>query len=196
MKKLFLIIILIAGVTLQAQEIQFGVKAGLNIASINGDNFQDLSSRTSFHVGGLLEFKIADKFSIQPEILYSAQGAKFKASEEVIETNVTWKLDYLNIPVMAKYYIADKFSLEAGPQVGFLVSSKADIEVNNISTEQDLNDDVIKSTDFGLNFGLGYKLDNGLNFGARYNLGLSNTSNVSSENIKNGVFQFSVGYNF
>ncbi|CAM1372675.1 porin family protein [Tenacibaculum xiamenense] len=195
MRKLFLSIILLTGVALQAQEVQFGAKAGLNIASINGGNLQDLSSRTSFHFGGVAEIQITDKFSVQPEILYSAQGAKFKASEGLIETNVTWKLDYLNIPVMAKYYLADDFSLEAGPQIGFLLSSKADVELNDASVEQDIND-VVKSTDFGLNFGLGYKLDNGLNFGARYNLGLSNMLKESSESSKNGVFQFSVGYNF
>ncbi len=51
--------------------------------------------------------------------------------------------------------------------------------------------------DFGLNFGLGYKLDSGLNFSARYNLGLSNIDDSDSNvETKNSVFQFSVGYFF
>ena len=56
----------------------------------------------------------------------------------------------------------------------------------------------MSSIDFGLNFGLGYKLDSGLNFGARYNMGLSNINDTDDDDdtIKNGVFQISLGYFF
>lgn len=191
MKKVFLVFAIVTlGFTVNAQEVTFGVKAGLNLASIAGDDTDGLDSRTSFHVGGVAEISISEKFSVQPELLYSAQGAKESFEGIDIEVN----LDYINIPIIAKYYVSEGFSLEAGPQVGFLMSAKAKAE----GQSEDLKD-FVKGIDFGLNFGVGYKLDSGLNFGARYNLGLSNINDgEGSDEFKNqnSVIQFSVGYFF
>ena len=76
--------------------------------------------------------------------------------------------------------------VEAGPQAGFLLAAKngkADVK------------DSFHTFDFGVNFGLGYKLESGFNFAARYNLGLTVINNLenSSGKNKNGVFQLSVG---
>ena len=59
--------------------------------------------------------------------------------------------------------------------------------------------DFSSSVDFGLNFGLGYKLDQGINFNVRYNLGLSNVYDDEDSDdmtVNNSVFQISVGYFF
>ena len=74
----------------------------------------------------------------------------------------TIKLSYLNIPLMAKYYVAEGFSLEAGPQIGFLLSAKDDYNDWRYG-EDDIKEDV-KGTDFGVNLGVGYKMESGLNF--------------------------------
>lgn len=189
-----------------AQEVQFGAKAGVNFATVTGDETEDVSGRTAFHVGAVAEIKISDKFSFQPELLYSAQGVKEDYSENFGGTEIkieeTIKYDYLNIPLMAKYYVAEGFSIEAGPQVGFLMSAKYEAEASSAGVSEsetiDLKDET-SGIDFGLNFGLGYKLESGLNFGARYNLGLSNIyDGEGSDNykIKNSVIQVSVGYFF
>ena len=193
MKKLLLtaVIAVISIVSINAQE--FGAKAGVNFASLNGD--EDFDGRTSFFVGGVVEFEISESFSIQPELLYSSQGAKSSFSEEGFDFESTIKLDYLNIPIMAKYYVTEGLSIEAGPQVGFLLSAKAEVKEDGESDSEDIKDE-LKSVDFGLNFGLGYKLDSGLNFGARYNLGLSNVPDEGDFDLKNGVFQIAVGYFF
>lgn len=192
MKKSFLIIaIIVFGLTnLNAQEVKFGAKAGLNLASITGDETDGIESRTAFHVGAVAEISVSDKFSVQPELLYSAQGAK--DSFEGIDVDA--KIDYLNLPIMAKYYVAEGFSLELGPQVGFLLSAKAEGGGESIDFK-----DETKGIDFGANFGVGYKLESGLNFGARYNLGLSNINDgEDSDDFKNqnSVIQLSVGYFF
>lgn len=192
MKKLLLVIAMVAaGFTANAQDVKFGAKAGLNISNVSGEDVENNDARTSFHIGAVAEIEISDKFSIQPELVYSAQGAKSSDGD----IDVTLSLDYLNIPVMAKFYVAEGFSLEAGPQVGFLMSAKAKAEFMGDSAENDIKDD-FKSIDFGLNFGAGYKLENGLNFSARYNIGLSNIAEESDNSVKNGVFQVSVGYFF
>ena len=190
-KVVFAIAMLSVALTVNAQDVKFGAKAGINFSNIYGDDVEDNEVRTSFHIGAVAEIKISEKFSIQPEVLYSAQGV----TNDQDNVDVTLKLDYLNIPVMAKYYVAKGFSLEAGPQLGFLLSAKAKGESGDESSELDIKDE-LESIDFGLNFGAGYKLDNGLNFSARYNLGLSNISEDSDSAVKNSVFQISVGYFF
>jgi hypothetical protein len=192
MKKLFLITaVAVFGFTsVKAQDVTFGAKAGLNLASIAGDDTDDLDGRTAFHVGVIAEIAVSDQFSVQPELVYSAQGAT--ATEEGIDVDIN--IDYINLPIMAKFYVGEGFSLEAGPQVGFLMSAKG----KGGGEEIDFKDET-KGIDFGANFGVGYKLESGLNFGARYNLGLSNINDFEgSDDFKNqnSVIQVSVGYFF
>ena len=221
MKKLFIITMTLAAFTLQAQDVTFGAKAGLNIASAafdfpSGVEEPDLKSRTSIHFGLTAEFPVSDTFSVQPELLFSSLGAKsdesysyfdgFDDLEESYET--TSKLNYLLIPVMAKFYLSDAFSLEAGPQIGFLMSAKNEgsYELRYSDTGEVIDSDSgsvdtkdsYKSTDFALNFGVGYKLESGLNFGLRYSLGLTNLDDPEVDNYSTSSrnFQLSVGYNF
>lgn len=170
-----------------AQEVTFGVKAGVNFANFSGDDADNLDGRTAFHVGGVANFGISELFSVQPELLYSAQGV-----EQTFE-GVTGKVqvDYLNLPVLAKFMIADGLSIHAGPQVGFLLSAKA----KGGEETMDIKDE-LKGTDFSGVLGLGYQMDNGLNFGARYNLGFSNIADSGEADLKNNVFQVSVGFMF
>ena len=89
-----------------AQKAEFGIKGGLNIANQNfsGEEAPSPSSIIGFHLGGFVDIKIADKFSIQPEVLYSTQGSKFNMLVDIEDTEYdtenTFKLSYINIPVM------------------------------------------------------------------------------------------------
>ena len=168
------------------QNVQFGVKAGVNLATLSGD-VSDLDSRFSFHLGAVAEIPLSEVFSVQPELLYSGQG--FKAGDDVV------KLDYINLPIMAKYYVADGFSIEAGPQIGYMLSAKSEIDdEGDVGYEYQL-------FDFGVNIGLGYKPNSELNLGIRYNWGLASIVNwfdefFNDEKISNSVLQISIGYNF
>ena len=172
-----------------------GLKTGLNVASISGDETENLSSRTGFFFGGFAELCVSNDFAIQPELLYSMQGAEYTMSEGY---DGKFKLDYLNVPVMAKVKVTDELYFEAGPQVGILLSAKDEFASSGDSGEEDIKDE-IKGVDFGANVGVGYQFEGGLNIGARYNLGLSNINDFEgSDSFKNqnGVFQFSVGFRF
>lgn len=186
MKKLLLVtVITVLGLTnVNAQDIKFGAKAGLNFSFITGDNTENYKPNTAFHFGAMAEWKVSDKFALQPEAIYSRQGTNTN-----IDTEGVISLNYLNVPVIGKYYITNGLSLEAGPQIGFLLSTKG----GSINYK-----DALKPTDFGVNFGVGYKFDNGLNFNTRYNLGLSNIIDVNGvlDKNRNGVVQLSIGYFF
>ncbi len=140
----------------------------------------DLDSRTSFHLGLIGEIMVAENFSVQPEVFYSAQGAK--------SDDVTLQLDYVSVPIMAKYFVAEGLSLEAGPQVAFNVKAQWEMD----GETEDIDD--VESVNFGAGLGLGYQLPQGIFFQARYNLGFSEI--VQDSDMKNNVMQLSVGYFF
>jgi hypothetical protein len=194
MKKIVIIILIVFGSIANAQKskkdegIVFGLKGGLNISNFIGD-IQDNSIRTSVHLGIFSEIIINDKFSIQPEILYSGQGYSGSATPGFSRS----KYDYLNLPVLAKIYVADKISIEAGPQIGFLLSAKERTSNDNATIPKQ------KTVDLGLNLGLAYDLKNGMFFQTRYNLGLSNinsSDNANAVKYTNSVIQLSVGVRF
>lgn len=178
-----------------AQETKFGVKAGLNLGSLSGDIEDafvnsDMNMRPSFHVGGFAEIKLADKFAIQPELLYSIEGAKQDVDGE--SEKLIWDLQYLNIPIMAKYYATDKLSLEAGPQIGFLMKAEATFDGDTVA---DFKDDS-KSTAFSLNLGAGYNFTENIFGSLRYTLGMSNIIDEDDFDSKSNVLALSVGYKF
>lgn len=183
-----ILIVLLVGINYSiavAQNVNFGIKGGLNLSSLTGD-VSDLDSRTSFHFGAIAEIEISETFSIQPEVLFSSQGAKDSQFDEEL------RLNYLNLPIMAKYFAASGLSIEAGPQIGVLLSAKSEFDGEEEDVEEAFND-----LDLGVNFGLGYKLENGINFALRYTVGISNVLDEGDEfKVRNGVFQLSVGYFF
>lgn len=186
-----------------AQKAQFGLKGGLNIAnqSFSGEGAPSASSLTGINVGCFVEVKISEKISIQPELLYSTQGSNFDLSVDydgnVYDTNNAFKLSYINIPVIFKYYVDKKFSLEAGPQIGFLTSSKIETKVLGQSVSQDA-EAFFKSVDFGFNFGVGYDFTKKLSASIRYNIGLSNIGSdefaTGDDTVKNNVFSVNLGF--
>jgi opacity protein-like surface antigen len=182
MKKIILTALAVLAFGFANAQVKFGAKVALNFATLTGD-VENQSSLTAFQVGGFAEIKVSEKFAVQPELMYSTQGASFDGGEGDIV------LGYINIPVMAKFYVAKSFSLEAGPQIGFLLSAKDDGE--------DFKDET-SSTDFGFNFGAGYDFTENFSAGLRYNLGLSNLVDIEGydASVKNSVFSVSLGYKF
>jgi hypothetical protein len=134
----------------------FGVKGGVNFATVNGDGFDSPDSRTSFHVGALAEFPLAEMFSVQVEALYSGQGFEYNYNVPFAgEQKLEYQLDYINVPVLAKVYLFKGFSIEAGPQFGFLVNE----EIDSAPTEDDgdTNTDAAKDFEFGFAGGVTFQ---------------------------------------
>ena len=185
MKKMFMIAVCIAASGfLFAQSVQFGLKGGVNIASLNFENGRDFDSRASFNVGGLAHIHVSPHFAVQPEIYYSGQGGK-DGSEKA-------RLGYLNIPVLVQYMAGNGFRLQTGPQLGILLS--AEDEVDGVSTDEKDN---LNTVDFAWSFGAGYKFPGcGLGVDARYNLGLTNIMDGGPDVVKNRVLSIGLFYQF
>jgi hypothetical protein len=187
---LILIMTLAFAVAANAEGSGFGLKAGVNFANISGDDTDELNSLTGF-VGGLfMDIPMSPTISIQPEIFYSQKGAKFTE----LNTDVSIKLDYVDIPVLFKYTMAGESARPYflfGPSIGFSINS----ELSADGQSEDL--DNVASTDFGLVFGIGVNFQKFLIEG-RYGLGLSNIldEDSGSDSLNNTAFQLMLGYSF
>ena len=169
--------------SMNAQGAKFGAKAGLNFANFSGDITEN-KMLTGFHVGAFVELELSEKIILQPELLFSTQGTKFEESGFSADFDV----NYINIPVMFKYAVAEGFNLEAGPQIGFLLSAEV--------VGEDIKDEM-ESIDFGMNVGASYDFTEKLFAQARYNIGLANVAKDSGdEKIQNSVISVSLGYRF
>jgi hypothetical protein len=173
----------------------FGIKGGVNFATINGGDFDSPDSRTSFHAGVFGEFPVApDLFSIQVEALYSGQGFETNVDGGFFGGNgkVEYQLDYINVPVLAKFYIVKGLSIEAGPQFSFKVNEEIDADANADGGDLDL--DSAKDFEFGVSGGLSFETPLGIFATARYNQGI--TEMIENQDAKNSVFQLGVGFKF
>jgi hypothetical protein len=165
MKKILLTVMVIFtfnALIAQKQHAEFGIKGGVNFATLNSDDNGDLSNRTSFHLGGLAHIHLSKQFAIQPELMYSGQGANYSGGDI--------RLSYINAPVIGQYMFGEGFRIQTGPQFGFLVDG----------------------FDLSWSFGAGYISPSGFGVDARYNLGLTDISesnaNVKNSVWQLGVF--------
>ncbi|UOB18751.1 porin family protein [Abyssalbus ytuae] len=208
MKRFFLAIaIFTSGIYLsQAQSdsemFQLGAKGGVNIANFTGNDFGEADSRTSFNVGLLMEIPLSERFSLQPEVLYSGQGFDIQSIDEDNfldnDENIEYQLDYLQVPVLAKVYLVDGLSIEAGPTFSFKVNEEIDYEPNNDDGDIDIDDDVsaVKDFDFGLAAGASYKFGTSFFVSGRYNYGFTKIFEDSDADVRNSVWQFGIGFMF
>ncbi|MCX2741244.1 porin family protein [Pontibacter anaerobius] len=165
-----------------------GIKGGVNFASVHGsekDKFGDVNSHTSFHAGVFAQFGLGNFFSLQPELLYSRKGYERQDS--------VFRMDYLEVPVLAVFNISDNLSVHLGPQVGVMVSAKVE--------DEEIDMEPYNTFDYGLSAGLEGKLGR-FRLGTRYVHGFgdlrkqdSDGSNIN-EDIKNGVIQVYLGIAF
>ena len=192
MRKIALLIALtIFGIT-QANAQNFGFKGGYNYSSFNGEVAKDntLKGLSGFYVGALLELPLGDVLSLQPEVIYSRQGAAWEKDYNIpilgkgsLKNDI--KLDYLNIPVMAKVNLGPLF-LQGGVQFGFLVGKpETSSTVNGRRVTEELDKDAYASFDFGVGAGLGVNLNQHFFIEARYTHSLTNALDPDNNSLKN-----------
>lgn len=207
MKKcLILLFILTAFTSLSLAQMQIGPKAGLNIASIGGDDAdqilegQSLDSKTGFAGGLFFMYQFSKMFAIQPEAYYTMKGATYSEGGG----ELTISLDYIEVPLLFKLLIPIegsniKPSIFAGPSIGFNMTAKSKVEFEGESQENDFKDET-KSTEFSLAFGggLGFMVGkNELGVDVRYILGLSTFDDSSDPwDLKNNVINVNAYFGF
>lgn len=192
-----------------AQDIYFGPKVGGNLSHIiySGDTespFNNSKMRLSSHFGVFAEYVFSDFLSLQPELLYSIKGDRFTIdSDDTFESSFVYK--YLSLPIVLKYYVTEEISIEAGPQVAYLLSAKnleTSEQYSSNEGEEEASVDIkdfMQVYDLGALAGVGYLTKSGFYLSARYNMGLINTSKDEADlpgSFKNGAIQLSAGFSF
>lgn len=196
MKKLFLMA-LMAFIATTASFAQWSVgsitvqpKIGINGANITDADNSD--SRIGLVLGGEFEYRVSPIFSLSAGALYSMQGCKGTAEDDDGNTgDVSLKLDYINVPILANVYVAKGLAVKLGIQPGFNVRHKATASVSGVNVTTNLPG--IKSVDFSIPIGVSYEF-NRFVIDGRYNLGV--TKLIDGADSKHSVFQFTFGYKF
>ena len=195
MKKVF-VLIAVAIVSMSAMaQVQFGAKVGVDATNFWGKDIKH-GMQLNYQAGLLMEYKFSPKFAIAPEVVFAAQGGKDNAyylevGDMTIKKDMTYHTNYINVPVMMKFYTSPKFSIDFGPQVGFNVFSKYSLDDVDDFKAVDIKD-ATKSVDFGLGMGGTYNLTDNAFVQARYNLGLTNVFEGDGD-CKNGNIQLAFG---
>ena len=161
-------------------------KAGINISTITGDG--DQKSKVGFVGGAEFEVGIAEKFGLDFGILYSMEGCKVPANNFIngASGNVNLNFDYINIPILAQYYLAKGFAIKAGLQPGFNVRHKLSYDGESV------NIDGAKSFNFAIPVGLSYEYKNFV-LDVRYNIGLTKVIKDTDQG-RSSAFAITLGY--
>jgi len=174
MKLKLLTLLLVAFTTLSfSQEVSYGVRAGVNISNLDFDPDATFTNqhRNGFAFGGFVDYGITENFSVQLELQYSAEGAK---ADEI-------RADYIQMPIMARFSIGDKFAVGVGPMM---------------SLKTWKNKDAFSTFAFSGVGGIEYMINDELFVDARVHYGLSNILNedtVTDFEAQNTTFQFGFG---
>ncbi len=182
--RLLFILVFLSSLSLAAQDHLIGIKIGGNIANLSGDGTENISSALNFQAGLYTEITLSEEFKVQPELLFSVYGFK-----QDFEGTSTIRLNYVILPVMAKYYVSETFSLDAGPQVGLLVTAK-----NGTGSMADVKSDFY-DRDFGVNVGASYIVSDKVSTSLRYYFGLSDVTTATTNNQNRALqlaFQFKI----
>lgn len=172
MKKILLFFITLFALQFSYGQVAFGLKGGMNLASIKNEGPANGKSRIGFNAGALLQLRLQDKFLLQPELLYSVKGYRTASTQFIEEATVS--LNYINVPVLLGFQPAKNLSLLLGPEFGFLSSARSKVGGNNTDVSRIYGD-----FDIGVDLGVACHFNKKMGLDLRYNYGLKNLVNVA-----------------
>ena len=159
-------------------------KVGANLSTVTGDGEQKM--KFGLLAGVEAEYGLAEKFGLAFGAVYSMEGCRFK--ESGMDKSLFYNLDYINIPIVANYYLAPGFAIKAGVQPAFNVRHKASYDGNSTDL------DGIKSFNFSVPVGLSYQISDFV-IDARYNIGITKLAKDTDQG-RNSTISLTVGYKF
>lgn len=176
-------------------------KVGLNIATLSDAD----KAITDLHFGIEAEYMVTDNFSLGLGAILSNQGAKYEyyeltANGENSKNNYKVDLDYVQVPILASYYVLPGLAVKAGVQPGFKMRAKAKFDDRTIDLDELykqgsvlLGEDIkVSKFDLSIPVGVSYEYKN-IVLDARYNWGLIKVMNVGDA-FYNRCFMLSLGY--
>lgn len=208
MKKLMMIAaLMLATLSANAQSVfdegtfTLQPKVGIGLSEITAD---DVKFKFGLGAGVEAQYQIKSWLGVSAGAMYQQMGTKFKDVGGLDLSDLKINLEYINVPVVAKFYVAKGLSLNVGLQAGFLTKAK----IKDSSDEADIKE-AVEKFELSAPVGIAYELPMGLTFEAVCNYGItdvfkdydhgsgSNSSYYSKMlDDKNLLFQITVGYRF
>ena len=190
---------MVAAISANAQnevgQVTLMPKAGINISTITGSG-SDKKSKVGLVAGAEFEYGVAQNFDITAGVLYSMEGAKFG--------DVKFNMDYINIPILANYYVVPGLAVKAGIQPAFNVRKKASYNGNTANIDDVMNDILsiagagvetgVKSFNLSIPVGISYEYQSFV-LDARYNIGVTKVFKNADQG-RNSTFAITLGYKF
>lgn len=193
MKKFLLaaIVMMVSASTFAQREpgtVTIQPRIGFSAADFN--NTEDTQARVGMVAGAEVEYYVSNMLGIAGGLLYSQQGAEIDLNNAA---DVKFKIDYINVPIIANIYIWKGLALKAGIQPGFKVNSKISGSKGDYHAEVNMDD--VNSFDISIPAGISYDFGR-LVLDARYNFGLLKIFDDDYLDSKNLTFQLAIGYKF
>ena len=190
-----------AGTAMAQKTFTFGPKVGVDYTHRWGKNIND-ESALNFQAGVFMEYRFNSKFAIAPEVVFATHARPKRewkdwwlSEEPTRDITSTYQTNYINIPVMFKYYVTKSLSIDLGPQLGLKVYDKCTDKWEDSNGHWDEKYNMShRSVDFGLGLGATYNFSEKVFVQLRYTLGLLPL--YEDSNARNGNAQLSIGYRF
>lgn len=169
----------------------WGPKVGLNVSSMS---HTDMHAKVGFTAGAFAEYRPFDRVGFSAELLYSRQGENDKATIDGIRVKNRLKSHYLNVPLLANFYVTDKLALKTGLQAGFCLGARDITKIDGRKEKVGIGD-AFHTADLAIPVGVSYDFGP-LVLDARYNFGVSHAMKNGLYNSRNNVFQLTAGIRF
>lgn len=196
-KTLIISMLLVLGISFAFAQGNYGVRAGLNLSNFEGDGNQD--NKIGFHAGFMMDYPVHSLIRIQPELTYTQRGnhSEVKLLGTTIKTDNL--LHYVELPIFLKASIAlasDNFKVEpyVGPELRYLVKGTKKIKGGSNESSGDYDKDDINAFDYGVGFGLDFRINRDMLLGARYSMGMAEV--FKNANSKNTAIMVNLGYSY
>ncbi|WP_128544629.1 porin family protein [Larkinella soli] len=175
-----------------------GIKGGLNASTLYLNNVDDRNERIGFHVGVFTQIPVGEFFAVQPELQYTTKGVSARYNLLGYEGKNTFKLNYVELPVLATFKLGNSVDLQAGPYVSYLANAKVATDGDLGSGLRDISRENFNAFDYGVAGGLNIYFGSAF-LGLRYGQGLQPVANDGGARFllgkaKNAVGQISLGF--
>lgn len=182
-------------------------RVGLNLARLTNpdiyiwgesslDEEMEYENRRGLLVGAEAEYQLNRIVALSGGLFFSGQGAQLKENSVFRDLKVT--LNYVNVPLTAKFYFASGLAFRTGLQLGFAAKRHVeDKEYADSEQWESYSDDDTWYRTFDLSLPLGLQFNVGnIQLDATYNFGLTNATKLDQVKMHNRVLQLTLGYRF
>lgn len=210
--------------------IAFGLTGGINASTLAGDYLEEEKNGflPGYNFGATCRYKLDKTFFLETQLLYTSKGSTvsseytYSINEGGLKSDILTKqdfkqtLNYIEIPLLAKYQNKNGFNVFAGPYVSFLTSARltgteyqkisTTIEIPFVGDVTEVNEDTyevdergtdaLTKADIGFNAGLGFESRNGLGVGLKYGYGLTSIIQDEESKFNNSSLSLNLNYIF